>query len=91
MDRNDSASCAHRCDVCGVRKTFEWGSFRLFGKVPKPDIFVGLLVAVITVFADLAIAVIVGLFSQHSPLHGSMPRRFVSLQLLMRLALKLMF
>ncbi|QVL45739.1 MAG: SulP family inorganic anion transporter [Methylophilaceae bacterium] len=41
-------------------KTFEWGSFRLFGKVPKPDIFVGLLVAVITVFADLAIAVIVG-------------------------------
>lgn len=41
-------------------KTFEWGSFRLFGKVPKPDIFVGLLVAIITVFADLAIAVIVG-------------------------------
>ena len=41
-------------------KTFEWGSFRLFGKVPKPDIFVGILVAVITVFADLAIAVIVG-------------------------------
>lgn len=41
-------------------KTFEWGSFRLFGKVPKPDIFVGIMVAVITVFADLAIAVIVG-------------------------------
>jgi SulP family sulfate permease len=41
-------------------KTFEWGSFRLFGKIPKPDIFVGILVAVITVFADLAIAVIVG-------------------------------
>jgi len=41
-------------------KTFEWGSFRLFGKVPKPDIFVGLLVAIITVFADLAIAVIIG-------------------------------
>jgi sulfate permease, SulP family len=41
-------------------KTFEWGSFRLFGKVPKPDIFVGILVAVITVFADLAIAVIIG-------------------------------
>ena len=41
-------------------KTFEWGSFRLFGKVPKPDIFVGILVAVITVFADLAIAVVVG-------------------------------
>ena len=43
-----------------AEKTFEWGSFRLFGKVPKPDIFVGLLVAIITVFADLAIAVIVG-------------------------------
>jgi len=41
-------------------KTFEWGSFRLFGKVPKADIFVGLLVAIVTVFADLAIAVIVG-------------------------------
>jgi sulfate permease, SulP family len=41
-------------------KTFEWGSFRLFGKVPKPDIFVGLLVAGVTVIADLAIAVIIG-------------------------------
>jgi len=41
-------------------KTFEWGSFRLFGKVPKADIVVGLSVAIITVFADLAIAVIVG-------------------------------
>jgi len=41
-------------------KTFEWGSFRLFGKIPKADVFVGILVAVITVFADLAIAVIVG-------------------------------
>lgn len=41
-------------------KTFEWGSFRLFGKVPKADIFVGLLVAIVTVFFDLAIAVIVG-------------------------------
>ncbi len=43
-----------------AEKTFEWGSFRLFGKVPKPDIIVGLLVAIITVFADLAIAVVVG-------------------------------
>lgn len=41
-------------------KTFEWGSFRLFGKVPGPDIFVGLSVAIITLFADLAIAVIIG-------------------------------
>ena len=44
--------------VC--QKTFEWGSFRLFGKVPRADIFVGLLVAVITLAFDLAIAVITG-------------------------------
>ncbi len=41
-------------------KTFEWGSFRLFGKIPKADIFVGLAVAGITLFANLAVAVIVG-------------------------------
>ncbi len=40
--------------------TFEWGSLRLFGRVPRADIFVGLLVAVITVLTDLAIAVITG-------------------------------
>lgn len=43
-----------------AEKTFEWASFRLFGKVPAIDIFVGLLVAFVTVIADLAIAVIVG-------------------------------
>ena len=43
-----------------AEKTFEWGSFRLFGKVPRPDIFVGLLVAAVTVYADLAIAVVIG-------------------------------
>ena len=43
-----------------AEKTFEWGSFRLFGKVPKPDVFVGLLVAGVTVIADLAMAVLVG-------------------------------
>lgn len=42
------------------QKTFAWGSFRLFGQVPKADIFVGLLVAGITVISDLAIAVITG-------------------------------
>lgn len=41
-------------------KTFEWGSFRLFGKVPRSDVFVIVLVAAITVIADLAVAVIVG-------------------------------
>lgn len=42
-------------------KTFEWGSFRLFGKVPTPDIVVVITVAVVTVLTDLAIAVIVGI------------------------------
>ena len=41
--------------------TFEWGSFRLFGKVPLPDIIVGISVAGITVLTDnLALAVIAG-------------------------------
>jgi sulfate permease, SulP family len=43
-----------------AEKTFEWASFRLFGKVPRADVFVGLLVAAVTVFADLAVAVVVG-------------------------------
>ncbi|MFA6062266.1 MAG: SulP family inorganic anion transporter [Gallionella sp.] len=42
-------------------KTFEWGSFNLFGKVPRTDIVVGITVAVVTVLSDLAIAVIVGI------------------------------
>jgi sulfate permease, SulP family len=41
-------------------KTFEWGSLRLYGKVPRHDLLVIVLVAGITVIADLAIAVIVG-------------------------------
>ncbi len=40
--------------------TFEWCSFRLLGKIPLPDTLIGISVAVITVFADLAIAVITG-------------------------------
>ena len=43
-----------------VLGTFEWASFRLFGKIPLADTFVGILVAVVTVLTDLAIAVIVG-------------------------------
>jgi SulP family sulfate permease len=41
-------------------KTFEWGSFRLFGKVPHADLLVVITVALVTVMTDLAIAVIVG-------------------------------
>jgi len=41
--------------------TFEWSSLRLFNKIPKSDIFVIVLVSTVTVFADLAIAVLVGI------------------------------
>ncbi|WP_457664912.1 SulP family inorganic anion transporter [Thiolapillus sp.] len=40
--------------------TFEWGSFRLIGKIPPADTLIGISVAIITVFHDLATAVIVG-------------------------------
>jgi len=41
--------------------TFQWVSFRIINKFPKSDIFVGILVAVITVVLhNLALAVLVG-------------------------------
>lgn len=41
--------------------TFEWISFRIINKMPKQDIFVGILVAVITVWLhNLALAVLIG-------------------------------
>ncbi|MCK5727543.1 MAG: SulP family inorganic anion transporter [Thiotrichaceae bacterium] len=40
--------------------TFEWSSFRLIGKIPPADTVVGISVALITVFFDLAVAVIAG-------------------------------
>jgi SulP family sulfate permease len=41
--------------------TFEWLSFRIINKMPKQDIFVGVLVALITIFLhNLALAVLVG-------------------------------
>lgn len=40
--------------------TFEWESLRYRGKIPKQDIIVMLAVTVITIFADLATAVIAG-------------------------------
>lgn len=40
--------------------TFEWSSFRILGKVPKGDAFVIVLVSGVTVYSDLAIAVVVG-------------------------------
>ncbi|MDX8388021.1 MAG: SulP family inorganic anion transporter [Ghiorsea sp.] len=43
--------------------TFEWGSFNLMNKIPKEDAFVAVLVTVVTVFTDLAIAVVVGVIA----------------------------
>lgn len=41
--------------------TFEWASFRIINKMPKHDIFVGVLVALITVVLhNLALAVLIG-------------------------------
>lgn len=43
-----------------VLGTFEWSSFRLIGKIPATDMFIVVLVSGVTVFFDLAIAVVVG-------------------------------
>jgi SulP family sulfate permease len=43
-----------------VLGTFEWASFRLLGRIPNSDTLVGITVAAVTVAADLAIAVVVG-------------------------------
>ncbi|NEU70161.1 SulP family inorganic anion transporter [Spirosoma agri] len=41
--------------------TFEWVSFRIINKMPKQDVFVGMLVAVITIYLhNLALAVLIG-------------------------------
>lgn len=41
--------------------TFEWASFRIINKMPKQDVFVGILVALITVWLhNLALAVLIG-------------------------------
>ena len=44
-----------------VIKTFAWGSLRIINKVPKADILVIVLVTVVTVLTDLAIAVACGI------------------------------
>lgn len=43
-----------------VIKTFEWSSFRILNKIPRQDAFVLILVSVVTVFTDLAMAVVIG-------------------------------
>jgi SulP family sulfate permease len=43
-----------------VVATFEWSSLRIMGKIPATDAFILVLVSAVTVFTDLAIAVVVG-------------------------------
>lgn len=41
--------------------TFEWASFKMINKMPKQDVFVGILVALITIYLhNLALAVLIG-------------------------------
>jgi SulP family sulfate permease len=44
-----------------AEKTFEWGTFNAIGKVPKHDLFVIVAVTLVTVFTDLALAVVLGI------------------------------
>jgi SulP family sulfate permease len=46
-----------------VIATFEWSSIRLFGKIPNSDFIIIILVSVVTVVSDLAIAVIIGIIA----------------------------
>lgn len=43
-----------------VLGTFEWSSLRIMDKIPASDAFVLVLVSAVTVFTDLAVAVVVG-------------------------------
>jgi SulP family sulfate permease len=45
--------------VC--EKTFEWGTFKVFGRIPKQDALVIVAVTLATVFTNLATAVILGI------------------------------
>jgi len=44
-----------------AQETFAWGSLRVLGKVPRQDALVIVVVTVITVFTDLAVAVLCGI------------------------------
>lgn len=44
-----------------VISTFEWLSFKILRKIPKSDAFVIVLVTIVTIFADLAVAVGLGI------------------------------
>ena len=43
-----------------VEKTFEWSSLRFFGKLPAADVVIGVLVAAMTIFLNITLAVVTG-------------------------------
>lgn len=43
-----------------VIKTFEWATFKFLGKIPLHDAFIIVVVTVVTVFTNLAVAVVTG-------------------------------
>jgi SulP family sulfate permease len=43
-----------------VEKTFEWSSLRFFGKLPAADVAIGILVAAMTIFINITLAVVTG-------------------------------
>ncbi|MCI5052789.1 MAG: SulP family inorganic anion transporter [Simkaniaceae bacterium] len=43
-----------------VIETFEWATFKFIRKVPKHDVFIIVLVTLVTIFTNLAIAVVTG-------------------------------
>ena len=53
--------------------TFAWNSLRILRRVPLPDAFVTILVTVVTVISDLAVAVVVGVIVSAWPMPGIMP------------------
>lgn len=57
-----------------VYETFAWSSIKQLSKIPRPDAFVLVLVSAVTVFTNLATAVIVGVVVSalvHAYRHGS--------------------
>ena len=57
-----------------VYETFAWSSVRQLRKVPRPDAFVLVLVSAVTVFTNLATAVVVGVLASalvHAYRHGT--------------------
>lgn len=71
--------------------TFEWASFRIINKMPKHDIFVGILVALITIILhNLASAVLIGVTISSLVLLEKVPNEFVQRNILMIMVLNIM-